>query len=241
MPKKSTESSSSKPKRGPVRKQEDAGAAVPEFIEMVFAGPGHDEVGDLLMDFFAGPSSQAWPLALIPTAEWKNFLDHKQHDIKRQLVIGGVLYKMQDNQPPLELATITADTRPAYSKITLVPVAQRPGWEAVKDFARQVIQATKVLKCTLISLRPSDLLPEALLAPWDRLKPKHRRYRKILWRWWQGWKRERIGSEAAMSGPSITVLLSKLRAEYGEEIIPLDEGRLVGPWHEKALMLDNLD
>jgi len=99
-------------------------------------------------------------------------------------------------------------------------------WTKVEKLAKKIIEKSKQFDFEIISVEPQELItiqPPSSLEPWEQIPDA--RYQLIAKLWYDGLTNQEIAKEVRdnysdILPRTVTNIISSLRKEYGEEIVP---------------------
>ena len=119
-----------------------------------------------------------------------------------------------------ELAEIRINPFPSHIVVFIEMVSEDDiSWEKVKEITTEIIDKMRELDFEIESVKPDELIPKSLLPLWKQI-PNHGAEREILKFWHKGYTNSEIGDKVGKDKLTVTNIISKLRVQYGEEIVP---------------------
>jgi DNA-binding CsgD family transcriptional regulator len=144
------------------------------------------------------------------------------------------------------LAEIRINGHPSYFVISITgEIGQERDWDKVLKITKSIIDRFVFFNGKIIYGKPLELMPtktssgeeiadnklgspdnisQSLDKPWEKI-PDHYADRQIVELWHKGFTNSEIGDKVGLAPRTVTNRLSKLRKEYGEDIVPTDEQR----------------
>jgi hypothetical protein len=123
------------------------------------------------------------------------------------------------------LATVVFQDYPEYVVIFIIELEDNSeDWENVKELVREIILKAEKLKFKFTLVLPQDIMPEDPLPAWERI-PDHYADRMILELWISGLTNTEIAPKVTLSPRAVTNTISRLRHDYGKDIVPKAEER----------------
>lgn len=170
-----------------------------------------------LVDFFSRKHSPIFPI-------------YVHYDLKPRPIDEETIELIYDNFMVVEaaedpiwfipIAKIVMQNYPSHVVVFIESMPEKNDeWEKVIKLVQEIIARMKILDINIQSVEPKTLLSGSSLSPWKQITDRSFN-RKILELWWRGLKNSEIASKVGLSKERVTNILSDLRQEYGEEIVP---------------------